>query len=551
MSINSFYFSTFAPVLEGLFVYNGSLGKLVEPRNIRMEKDYFGKVCALIVWLFAFLILFSFIPEMRFLHITTRKLDLLSDVRPSERVEEEPEQELFLPLKADARSIPPLLNVKKWSPDIFVRNSSYWAFAKRGFRFPDLNYFLDEASKKYGLSDTIRKEVKAAGSGSKIPLAAIEDFSENKGISSDFYRRLASLKALERPLRIAFLGDSFIEGDIMTADIREQLQALFGGRGVGYMPLATIAAGYRQTIRHQYQGWEPVTMVTKDPDWSKFTLTGQYFVPDEGATVSYATTNYRQHAEAFHSLRFFFINEKSTDIHVSLNRKEPTVFTPDSGKWLQQIELKGEIRQVDVSVADVAGFTAFGFTLNDNRGIAVDNFSLRGFSGMPLGSVNSYLCSAFNKQLPYDLIVLQYGLNVAEKDVLAYGAYRDQMIRVVNRLKECYPESAVMVVSVGDRSIKGDDGFETMNAIRPMVKAQRQVAERSQVLFWNLFEAMGGANSMIRYAEHAPPYANKDYTHITHAGGKPLADAFVSAMMSGLRNFLIEDIQKQEKELYE
>ena len=36
-------------------------------------------------------------------------------------------------------------------------------------------------------------------------------------------------------VRIAFLGDSFVEGDILTSDLREALQAKFGGRGVGFV----------------------------------------------------------------------------------------------------------------------------------------------------------------------------------------------------------------------------------------------------------------------------------------------------------------------------
>lgn len=32
-------------------------------------------------------------------------------------------------------------------------------------------------------------------------------------------------------MRIAFFGDSFVEGDILTADLREKLQLAYGGGG--------------------------------------------------------------------------------------------------------------------------------------------------------------------------------------------------------------------------------------------------------------------------------------------------------------------------------
>ena len=37
-----------------------------------------------------------------------------------------------------------------------------------------------------------------------------------------------------RPVRIAFFGDSFVEGDILTADLREKLQLAYGGGGTGF-----------------------------------------------------------------------------------------------------------------------------------------------------------------------------------------------------------------------------------------------------------------------------------------------------------------------------
>ena len=48
------------------------------------------------------------------------------------------------------------------------------------------------------------------------------------------FNRALTRGAAGRPVRIAVLGDSFIEGDIITADLREQLQNLCGGRGVGF-----------------------------------------------------------------------------------------------------------------------------------------------------------------------------------------------------------------------------------------------------------------------------------------------------------------------------
>ena len=49
-----------------------------------------------------------------------------------------------------------------------------------------------------------------------------------------------------------------------------------------------------------------------------------------------------------------------------------------------------------------------------------------------------------------------------------------------------------------------------MPAVLALLHAQRQAARRSGVAFWNVFGAMGGENSMIRFVENN--WASKDYT---------------------------------------
>lgn len=62
-------------------------------------------------------------------------------------------------------------------------------------------------------------------------LVEIEDFGTPD--SSRLRAFYDTLLCARRPVRIAVLGDSFIEGDILTADLRERLQQAYGGGGAG------------------------------------------------------------------------------------------------------------------------------------------------------------------------------------------------------------------------------------------------------------------------------------------------------------------------------
>lgn len=56
-------------------------------------------------------------------------------------------------------------------------------------------------------------------------MTCIEDYSDStlRGMTP-FYRALDELAVKPRPVRIAYFGDSFIEADILTADLRAMLQ---------------------------------------------------------------------------------------------------------------------------------------------------------------------------------------------------------------------------------------------------------------------------------------------------------------------------------------
>ena len=73
-------------------------------------------------------------------------------------------------------------------------------------------------------------------------MTCIEDYSDStlRGMTP-FYKaldRVSSDDSDDKQVRIAVFGDSFIEADIFTADLREMLQKQFGGCGVGFAALA-------------------------------------------------------------------------------------------------------------------------------------------------------------------------------------------------------------------------------------------------------------------------------------------------------------------------
>lgn len=90
----------------------------------------------------------------------------------------------------------------------------------------------------------------------------IEDYTYMQRGLTGFFSSLDSVR-YGRTVRIAWYGDSFVEGDILIGDLRDTLQALWGGHGVGFVPVTSEVAQFRRTVRHQFGGWNTFSIVKK------------------------------------------------------------------------------------------------------------------------------------------------------------------------------------------------------------------------------------------------------------------------------------------------
>jgi len=176
--------------------------------------------------------------------------------------------------------------------------------------------------------------------------------------------------------------------------------------------------------------------------------------------------------------------------------------------------------------------------MDGTQGIIVDNFSLRGSSGLSLRTIPASIIKEFNEQRPYDLVILQYGLNVATQRGYNYDNYQKGLLTAIEHLKECFPQAGFLLLSVGDRDYKTDTGeLRTMPGVKNLIRYQQNIAAESGIAFWNMFEAMGGEGSMAKLVHAKPSMANYDYTHINFRGGKHLAGLLYETLLYGKEQY--------------
>lgn len=372
-------------------------------------------------------------------------------------------------------------------------------------------------------------------------MTCIEDYSDStlRGMTP-FYRALDELSRRPRPVRIAYFGDSFIEADILTADLREMLQQRYGGCGVGFVTITSMTSGFRPTVRHSFGGWQSHSVMDSVFfDRSKQGVSGHYFIPTVGAYVELkGQTAYASRLDTCQRASIFFYNRGEVTLSVRVNRGESTTRTFEPIDDLQEMTIKGNIGSVRWTVEGADSTLFYGLAMDGTSGIVLDNFSLRGSSGLTLRSVPVWMMREFNEQRPYDLIILQFGLNVATERGRNYDGYIAGMQTTLQHLKSAFPQAAMLVVSVGDRDYKTEDGdLRTMPGIKNLVRYQQNLAADEAVAFWNMFEAMGGEGSMAEMVHSKPSLANYDYTHTNFRGGKHLAGLLYEALMYGKEQY--------------
>ncbi|NDV82356.1 SGNH/GDSL hydrolase family protein [Bacteroides sp. 51] len=372
-------------------------------------------------------------------------------------------------------------------------------------------------------------------------LTCIEDYSDStlRGMTP-FYEALSRLDSLKRPVRIAFFGDSFIEADILTADLREMLQQKYGGCGVGLVNITSTTNGFRPTVKHSYRGWR--THAVTDSlyfERKKQGINGHYFIPGPGAYVNLSgQTKYASLLDTCEQSTIYFYNKGALSLTARINQRDDLQRTFEASTKLQKMSVQGRIGSVrwQVNHADSALF--FGATMDGLHGVAVDNLSLRGSSGLSLRYIPEKALTDFNEQRPYDLIVLQYGLNIATPRGSNYDFYYKGMLQTIDHLKKCFPQAGILLLSVGDRDYKSDNGeIRTMVGVKNLIRYQQNLAAETGIAFWNMFEAMGGDGSMAKLVNAKPAMANYDYTHINFKGGDYLAELLYETLIYGKEQY--------------
>lgn len=330
----------------------------------------------------------------------------------------------------------------------------------------------------------------------------------------------------QRAVHIAFVGDSFIEGDILVAPFRNALQRTYGGRGVGYVPLTSPVARFRQTILQRFEGNWQQTTAHKSKSRTLFTLSESFVTATGEASTSYKLVSSPAPLASADRVTLHYVSDTvATTISYAVNGGEMQEATlpASQGRLVEYTFPHTAVRQLQLATKGGDGVRYYGVCFDGATGISVDNYSLRGSMGTKLATVSPSLTAQLSTFRPYDLIILSYGLNVvsSQDNDDRYDWYYASMAKSIEHLQQLYPHTPILLMSLSDRATLREGEIHPLNGVARVLRIQHRLAQRYGLIFWNTHEAMATLGGIKGFVDKG--WAAKDYTHISMAGGTKLA----------------------------
>ena len=358
----------------------------------------------------------------------------------------------------------------------------------------------------------------------------------NRGLNY-FFTKLDSAQVMDRPVRIAFFGDSFVEGDMMTEELRTLLQDRFGGRGVGYVPVNHLVAGLRGSVMAKSGGWTRKSVIDRGKHDERMGVDGMMFVSNGSSAwleLRARKDLAKKHRDGGDYGAIFYRPLDGMTLMPSVDGNPVAVSGTMEGNAVSVTYIQGDmsVERWTVELNSGEHAVVYGSSMESRHGVCLDNLALRNTTGMHLVGIKDDVYEDFFKARSYDLIILEYGLNVVSKLTgVDYSYSMGRLETAIRKMAKYSPGTSFLIVSIGDRAKKTMDGMESYPSMAEYVEQQRALAQRLGISFWDMNATMLSLGGIAKMAHENPPQATKDYTHINFCGGKVLAKRFFDDLM--------------------
>ncbi len=356
--------------------------------------------------------------------------------------------------------------------------------------------------------------------------------NDNVTFFDNLFARMERAKSERKVVRVMHYGDSQIEMDRISNNLRSYFQSTFGGGGPGLVPIIQTIPSYAVS---QYASGA-LTLYTSYGDGAR--ANGNYGLMAKCYRVEGAATfgaNAARHKDTDPRVKRFsnvtlLYNDRAGNFTATLkDRKsahQETISSTQKGVQSCHWLLDSMTTSLQISMQGSADL--YGVMLDHGYGVAVDNIPLRGSSGNQFTLITDTLLRTNYQLANVGLIILQFGGNSVpviynQKSIENYCA---SIERQIQRIQRCCPDATLLFVGPSDMSTRKNGTMQTYPMLPQLIDSLRATALRNNTAYWDIYEVMGGQNSMIAWVQNG--LAGPDYIHFTPAGARKVGNTLAN-----------------------
>lgn len=414
--------------------------------------------------------------------------------------------------------------------------------------------------------EEILDTVKANADSLRKSIPRLQFPQNNKTILYKAFKSFDGASASSKPVRVMHYGDSQIEGDRITSLIRNKLQRKFGGMGSGLVPIEPVYDFSFSILQESSPDWYRYTLYgTRDTSLNhnrygalaSFCRFSPY--PDDTITkdqdsyeawVSFAQSGYSySNTKHFQQCRVFYSHNREpfiAEIHQAGELSDADMYPASSSLQTIQWIFDEPVSDAKIVFKGTSSPDIYGVALDGVNGIAVDNIAMRGNSGLVFTKMDQEILRAHFKELNVKMIILQFGGNVVPHITKDYGYYERLFYKQITRIRQILPDVAIIIVGVADMSIKEKNRYVSYPNIEKVRDALKKASFRGDAAYWDVYEAMGGKNSMPSWVFANPPLGSKDFVHFNPRGARLIANMFYNALLYEYNQYKKQIIKDEE-----
>ena len=354
------------------------------------------------------------------------------------------------------------------------------------------------------------------------------------------FRQMENARGQGRTVRVVHYGDSQIELDRISCDLRQALQEEFGGSGTGLFPaLSNVPSA--SIYKSASGGFVHYTMygdsTTLRAGHNRYGLMAQVVKLSGGGSVNLRATTGKTAREGVKTFESVSVLYGRQGANFSVKIKSDTLRPAPVTEHLEHATLVTwhfgrPVKKATLSFTGDAEI--YGISADGEAGVAVDNIPLRGCSGTIFTRISQPLMAESMSLMDTRLVILQFGGNMMPmvRNTQIIEQYQEQIERQLAYFREAAPAAKILFIGPSDMGKSVNGRIVTWPRLPELVDSLKATALRSGAAYWDLYRMMGGENSMRQWVKHKPPYAGADHIHFTPAGAQKVGEALSASLLT-------------------